>query len=43
MMLMIAPSAWLTIVSIVLPVLWSRRSKRICMNNPSEPTMTMRV
>ena len=43
MMLAIAPTPWLTIVSSVRPVLCSRRSKRICMKMPIEPSITMVV
>ena len=40
---MIAPVPWLIIVSSVRPVLCSRRSKRICMKMPIEPSITMVV
>ena len=43
MMLRIAPSPWLTIVSTVRPVLCSVRSKWIWKNRPTQPSITMRV
>ena len=42
-MLMTVPTSWLYMVSTVRPVLCSRRSKRICMNRPRQPTVTMPV